>query len=72
MRKNHGEEYTVKYLKLTQLSIQKCIGGKPIKSLRELDPSLSFPRVSNSGLPLIIPLSDRRAIMNRSKSLIRF
>lgn len=72
LRRKHGSEYVVKYLKLSQLAIQKCIAGEKIASMRQLEPSLSFPRVSNSGLPSAIPLSDRRAIMNKSTSVIRF
>jgi len=72
LRRKHGSTYVVKYLKITQLAIQKCIAGEKIASLRELDPTLSFPRVSNSGLPMIIPLSDRRAIKNKSTTVIRF
>jgi hypothetical protein len=72
LRKVHGDEYVVKYLKLSQLVIQKCIAGERISSMRELEPSISFPRLSKSGLPVAIPLQDRRAIMNRSTLIIRF
>jgi hypothetical protein len=72
LRRKHGSEYVVQYLKLSQLTIQKCIAGEKLKSMRQLDPSLSFPRLSNSGLPMVIPLSDRRAIMNKSRTVIRF
>jgi hypothetical protein len=72
LRRKHGSVYVVKYLKTSQLAIQKCIAGEKISSLRELESSYSFPRVSNSGLPLIIPLSDRRAIKNKSTTIIRF
>jgi hypothetical protein len=72
LRRRHGSEYVVKYLKLSQLAIQKCIAGEKISSMRELEPNLSFPRMANSGLPGAIPLSDRRAIMNKSTTIIRF
>jgi hypothetical protein len=72
LRKVHGDDYTVKYLKLSQLAIQKCIAGERISSMRELEPSLSFPRLTKSGLPGAIPLSDRRAILTRSTTIIRF
>jgi hypothetical protein len=72
LRKRHGSVYVVQYLKLSQLAIQKCIAGEKISSMRELDSSISLPRLSNSGLPVIISLSDRRAIMNKTVPVIRF
>lgn len=72
MKKKHGPEYVVNYLKCSQLAIQKAIAKDKISSLRELNSSYSFPRLSTSGLPRYIPLRDRRAIMNKSVSVIRF
>lgn len=72
LRKVHGSVYVVQYLKLSQLAIQKCIAGEKLLSMRQLEPTLSFPRLSNSGLPGIIPLRDRRAIMNKTVPVIRF
>lgn len=72
MNRKHGGKYTVSYLKFCQLAIQKAIAGNKLKSLREVEPSLSLPRLSSSGLPRYIPLSDRRAIMSGSISIIRF
>jgi len=71
MRKNHGVLVTVKYLKAAQLAVQKAIAKDRIKSLRDIDPSLPHPRLSSSGLPAIIPLGDRRAILSGSSSVIR-
>jgi len=72
LRKRFGEEYVVQYLKLSQLAIQKCIAGQAISSMRELEPKLSLPKLTRSGLPSAIPLGDRRAIKNRQKAVIRF
>lgn len=68
----HGELYTVKYLKACQLSIQKKIAGQPFSSLREIEPDLPLPRLTKSGLPQIIKLSDRASIVRGSMSVIRF
>lgn len=72
MNKNHGEVYTVKYLKACQLAIQKKLGGSPFSSLREVEPDFNFPRLSKSGLPSIIKLTDRASICNNSFNVIRF
>jgi len=68
----HGELYTTKYLKACQLAIQKKIAGQPFSSLREIEPDLPLPRLSKSGLPQIIKLSDRASIIRGSLSVIRF
>jgi len=72
MNKNHGEVYTTKYLKASQLAIQKKLAGQPLKSLREVEPDFNFPRLSKSGLPSIIKTTDRSSICNCSYSVIRF
>lgn len=72
MNSKHGGKYVVNYLKFGQLATQKAIAGNKLKSLREVEPSYSFPRLSSSGLPRYIPLSDRRAILSGSISVIRF
>jgi len=70
--RKHGGKVVVSYLKFSQLAIQKAIAGNKVRSLREIDPTLSLPRLTSSGLPRYIPLSERRAIMNGSVSTIRF
>jgi hypothetical protein len=70
--RRHGPVYTVNYLKCCQLAVQKCIAKDKITSLRELNPSFPFPRLSKSNLPKIIPLSDRRAIVSGSPAIIRW
>jgi len=72
MRKHHGEVFVVKYLKASQLAISKAVAGRPFSSLSELEPDLPLPRLSSSGLPAVIPLRDRRAILSGSPSVIRF
>lgn len=72
MTKNHGETYTVKYLKACQLAIQKKLAGQPFSSLREIEPDYNFPRLSKSGLPSVIKLADRSSICNGSYKVIRF
>lgn len=71
MTKNHGEVYTVKYLKACQLAIQKKLAGQPFSSLREIEPDYNFPRLSKSGLPVIIKTVDRASICNNSYRIIR-
>lgn len=71
MNKNHGEVYTVKYLKACQLSIQKKLAGQPFSSLREIEPDYNFPRLSKSGLPSVIGITDRASICNNSFRVVR-
>jgi len=72
MRNAHGDMYVIKYLKATQLAIQKKIAGSPFSSFRELEPDLPLPRLTKSGLPYIIKLGDRSAIVRGSLRVIRF
>jgi len=71
IEKNHGAAYTIKYLKACQVSIQRVIAKSPYRTLRELEPDLPFPRLY-SGLPSLIPLSDRRLIRQGHLGVIRF
>lgn len=43
-----------------------------MKSLREIEPDLPLPRLSRSGLPVIMGISDRRALLSGGVSVIRF
>lgn len=72
MRDHHGAALVVKYLKSCQLAVQKAMAGTPVKSLREIEPELPLQRLSSSGLPKVIPLMDRRAIIAGSPSVIRW
>jgi hypothetical protein len=72
MRRHHGSVFVVKYLKVSQLAVQKAIAGTPVKSLRELEPT-TLPRVTAKGLPKWIPLRDRQLMLIAgSASVIRW
>jgi len=71
INKNHGSLYVVKWLKSSQLAIQKLIAGSAVKSLRDLEPDLPLRRLVN-GLPSVIPTYDRIAIRKGSFSVIRW
>jgi hypothetical protein len=71
MTKRHGGEYTVKYLKACNLAISKYLAGEPFKSLREIEPSLPLPRLTKSGLPVIIGTRDRRSLGAKHLGIIR-
>jgi hypothetical protein len=72
LRRHHGDMYVIKFLKATQLAIQKKIAGSPFTSLREIEPDLPLPRLTQSGLPKIIKLGDRSAIVRGSLTVIRY
>jgi hypothetical protein len=72
LAKRNGPQYAIKYLKAAQLAIQRSIAGTPVKSLSEIEPDYCFPRLSRSGLPVMIQLKDRRAIRGGSVKIIRF
>jgi len=72
MNKNHGSEYVVQYLKTSQLALQRRIGLHKTRSPRQLNPNLPLPRYYSSGLPKVIPLKDRRAILGGSIEITRF
>jgi len=67
----HDSLFVIKYLKASQLAIQKKVAGQPFSSLREIEPDLPLPRLSKSGLPVIIGTRDRRAICSKSRSIIQ-
>jgi hypothetical protein len=73
MRRHHGSPYVVKYLKASQLAIQKALAGTKVSSLNQIDNSLPFPYLSACGLPRFIPIRDRRLMLvNGSPSVIRW
>jgi len=72
MYKHHGDVLTVKYLKASQLAVQKAIGKDPINSLCDLEPQILHSRLSGFKLPAIIPSRDRKLIQGGSESVIRF
>jgi hypothetical protein len=71
MSRRHGTTYTVKYLKACQLAVQKSIAGQKVRSLRDLEPDLPLPRLTKSGLPVIIKTRDRAAIRGGASSIVR-
>jgi len=70
LSRRHGVLYVVKYLKACSLAVQRAVAGAPMSTLRELEPDLPLPRLSSSGLPVIIGSRDRRAIMAGSRKAI--
>jgi len=72
MTKHHGASTTVKYLKASLLALQKAISKDRINSLRDIEPDLPLPRLTTSRLPRIIPLADRRKIMDGDSFTIRY
>jgi hypothetical protein len=63
--------FVVKYLKASQLAVQKFIAGTPLTSLREVGGDLPFRRLDGRGLPMVIPYVDRKLIAAGSPSVIR-
>nr|UJQ92621.1 MAG: putative RNA-dependent RNA polymerase [Mitoviridae sp.] len=72
MYRKHGSTYVVKYLKASALALSKAIAADKLETLRTLEPNLSLPRVTRTGLPRFIPSRDRRLIMGGSVPVIRF
>lgn len=59
----HGPGYTIKYLKACHVALQRLAGGLPLKSLRAIEPDLPLPRLSNQGIPLVIPKEVRVLVL---------
>lgn len=72
MNRRHGTTYMVKYLKASQLAVQRYLAGSPLKSFRELEPDLPLPRLSSRGLPTIILSRDLALLGNKGSIAIRF
>lgn len=71
MNRRHGSEFVVKYLKASNLALSRFLAGNPVKTLRELEPDLPLPRLTKSGLPVIIGTRDRRSLHSKSHKVIR-
>jgi len=71
LQRKNGSEFVVAFLKAGQLAISKKIAGSRVKSLREINPDLNLPRLTN-GLPSIIPIPDRVLIRKGSSTVIRY
>nr|UIW13821.1 MAG: RNA-dependent RNA polymerase [Rhizoctonia solani mitovirus 49] len=74
MYRHHGSTQVVKYLKASQLAIQKAIAGDKVDNLRILDKDIVRSRVTSSGLPVFIPSRDRKLIIAEqlNPAIIRF
>jgi hypothetical protein len=71
LRRKNGSEFVVAFLKAGQLAISKKLANSKVKSLREINPDLNLPRLTN-GLPAIIPAPDRALMMKGSSTVIRY
>lgn len=69
IKKNHGDDFTIKWLKACYVSLQKSLGNDHLASLRDLEPNLPLPRLIN-GIPACIKSRDRQLIRDGSKSMI--
>nr|UYL94482.1 MAG: RNA-dependent RNA polymerase [Leptosphaeria biglobosa mitovirus 5] len=69
IKKNHGDDFTIKWLKACYVSLQKSLGNDHLTSLRDLEPNLPLPRLIN-GIPACIKPRDRQLIRDGSKSMI--
>jgi hypothetical protein len=61
LNKNHGADFTIKWLKACYVTLQKALGDDKLKSLRDLEPGLPLPRLIN-GFPAVIGSKDRDLI----------
>lgn len=71
LRKNHGADFTVKWLKCCYVALQKAQAGDNLTSLRALEPGLPLPRLVN-GIPAFIGPKDRAYIRKGHVNIIRF
>lgn len=71
LKKNHGDDFTIKWLKACYVAIQKAQAGDNLASLRALEPGLPLPRLIN-GIPAFIGPKDRHYIKSGHVSVIRF
>nr|UPW42120.1 MAG: putative RNA dependent RNA polymerase [Henan mito-like virus 27] len=71
LKKNHGVDFTIKWLKCCYVALQKAQAGDNLVSLRALEPGIPLRRLIN-GLPAFIKSSDRKLIKEGKPSIIRF
>jgi hypothetical protein len=71
MQRTNGSEFVVKYLKACNVALQRFLGGKPLRSMRELEPDLPLPGLTKSGLPKFIPKRDLRELDKLTVSVVR-
>jgi hypothetical protein len=72
MQRTNGSIFVVKYLKACNVSLQRFIGGKPLSSMREIEPELPLPGLTKAGLPKFIPTRDRRELDKLTVSVVRW
>jgi hypothetical protein len=61
LNKNHGADFTIKWLKSCYVALQKALGDDRLSSLRDLEPGLPLPRLIH-GFPAVIGSKDRDLI----------
>lgn len=71
LKKNHGSNFTIKWLKACYVALQKALGDDVLQSLRDLEPGLPLPRLIN-GIPAVIKSRDRQLIRDGDKRTIIF
>nr|UPW42121.1 MAG: putative RNA dependent RNA polymerase [Yunnan mito-like virus 30] len=71
LQRRHGSVYVVKYLKACSLALSKALAGQPFSSLREIEPDLPLPRLTRSGIPVIIRTRDRRSLLSNNHKILR-
>nr|URY18743.1 RNA-dependent RNA polymerase [Erysiphe necator associated mitovirus 35] len=69
MKKNHGADFTIKWLKCCYVALQKSLGKDNLESMRDLEPNLPLPRLIN-GIPAIISSADRKLIREMDSRII--
>lgn len=69
MKKNHGSDFTIKWLKCCYVSLQKSLGKDCLESMRDLEPNLPLPRLIN-GIPAVISAEDRKLIREMDSRII--
>nr|QJT73703.1 RNA-dependent RNA polymerase [Botrytis cinerea mitovirus 3] len=69
MKKNHGADFTIKWLKCCYVALQKSLGKDNLESMRDLEPNLPLPRLIN-GIPAIISPNDRKSIREMDSRII--
>jgi len=72
LKKHHGSTFVVKYLKACNVALLRFLGGKPLKTMRELEPDLPLPGLTHLGLPKFIPARDRRELSKLTVSVVRW
>jgi hypothetical protein len=70
IKRVHGSQQAIAYLKAGQLAIQKALAKDSIDSMRVINPNLLRSRLSSSGFPTYIPVQDRRLMLAVSQGAV--